>query len=161
MKACEMLKRKKIFTIKVWNDAAEAFISSHVVCGMSATILNAPILSRIITCALRAKCSNSCQNDTGSSAPWLHRALLFVTVQHIFQGHVSRCGSGSVNEKSSVPLIGWSAKNNTWMFLLKDVDLGVLWKTPSLQTSAASLGCEGQEMTSWQSYLWPLSRVHV
>lgn len=149
MKSCERVKKKKTLNIKVWNDAAKAFIpfkcSAHVICGMNAKILNAPILNNHV--CINGELQHFLPNDTGSSAPWLHRVLLFVTVQHIFQSHVSRRRSGSVSEKR-VSLIGRSPEKQYLNVSTGRRRPGRLMEN----TFAADLcfsGMWGQEMTSW------------
>ncbi len=74
-------------------------------------------------------------NNICFAQQWLHLALLFVTVQPIFQSAVSKGRSGNIRNKTSVSLISGSLENYTCLFLLRDVNLG---RIPPLSTHCIS-----------------------
>lgn len=74
-------------------------------------------------CILKVSCGSFFfflkPNDIRFARQWLHLALLFVTVQPIFQSSVSKGRSENIrNKKTSVSLISSSVENYTCLFLL-------------------------------------------
>lgn len=63
-------------------------------------------------------------NDICFARQWLHLALLFVTVQPIFQSAVSKDRSETIKIQTSVGLISSTLRNYTCPCVLRDVDLG-------------------------------------
>lgn len=63
-------------------------------------------------------------NDICFVRQWLHLALLFVTVQSIFQCTVSKDRSETIKIQTSVGLISSTLHNYTCLCVLRDVDLG-------------------------------------
>lgn len=93
----------------------------------------------------------SLPNDICFARQWLHLALLFVTVQPIFQSAVSEGRSGNIRNQniSQFNQPPTSPENYTCLFLLRDVDLG---RIPPLSTHCTGRApCSGLHYTKDKS----------
>lgn len=114
--------------------------AADVICAVNTQTPNASISNNHLY--INSELQPFLPNDICFSQQWLHLALLFVTVQPIFQSAVSKDRSGNIRNKTSVSLISSSQENYTCLFLLRDGDLG---RIPPLSTHCNSTAlCSGQ-----------------
>ncbi len=90
-------------------------------------IFSLPVMWFVVQTCIRSELRLFQPNDIRHirfSQQWLHLALLFVTVQPIFQSTVSKGTSANIRSKTSVSLISSSPENDTCLFVLREVELG-------------------------------------
>lgn len=95
--------------------------SRDVVCGINTETPIASISNHLF---INSELQLLQPNEKSFLQQWLHLALLFVTVQAIFQRAVSKDRSGNIRNKTSVSLIKSTLENYTYLFLHRCCNLG-------------------------------------